>query len=353
MTKRQHIKNSPVERKKKKIYNKNNNNIKSDDESEEEIIEKINYREEYYTIKKWNEHILEIYQMYNITSINELCFALNYYNKIFIDEKEKYKYINKQDYLLIEYKKMENKIKSVKLKNIKKKYKNHINNLNNIDEKLKKLEKEFDDYYNNNLTLCKEISCKTKVGNDISYCIKHMPKVCEKCNHMCDINDKTDRLHYNKKYNIINFCKICANDVYFEDYCEKYKLEHIFYMIDEKEKYYKTKKALSKSLYLNMKRDSDIFNEIENKNELQEKEVLEFLDYNVDDYNEFTKYKLYNRLKRSKDLIETFDEHLKNIKIKTSFYSYISNVQFDAFKKFLYKLLNIDEIENIFRMATL
>ena len=103
-------------------------------------------------------------------------------------------------------------------------------------------------------------------------------------------------------------------------------------------------------MFLNIKRDSELFDEIDDKNTLQEKEVLQFINYNVDDYNKFTKYKLYNRLKRSKDLLETFDENLKNIKIKTSFYSYISNIQYEAFKDFLYRILNIDKFENILKI---
>ena len=46
-----------------------------------------------------------------------------------------------------------------------------------------------------------------------------------------------------------------------------------------------------------------MFTRIENINDLTEKEVLEFVGYNIDDYNDFTKYKLYKRLKRSNDLL--------------------------------------------------
>ena len=56
--------------------------------------------------------------------------------------------------------------------------------------------------------------------------------------------------------------------------------------------FYNTKKILSKSKYLSLKKDKELFDEIENINELQEKEILDFLEYNTNDYNDFTKYKL-------------------------------------------------------------
>ena len=115
--------------------------------------------------------------------------------------------MNKQDYLLLNYRKLEYKIRKIKIKKLKKEFNNHINKINILDEKLKEIEKDFNIYYNNNITICKEMLYKTKVGNDISYCRKHLPQYCEKCNYICNINDKTDRLYYNKKYNIINHCK--------------------------------------------------------------------------------------------------------------------------------------------------
>ena len=72
MTKREYIKTSPIERKKKKIINKNKVIIESEiDENINEIIEKINYKEEYYKVKQWNEIVFNTFQQYNITSINE------------------------------------------------------------------------------------------------------------------------------------------------------------------------------------------------------------------------------------------------------------------------------------------
>ena len=145
MSKREHIKTSPIERKKKKIINKNNNNKMDIDEFEDydfdknkeleidnENIENIDYKKEYYQVKEWNEIVLKTYQEYNVTSINELYFALNYYNKVFLDENKINIKLDKQDYLLINYKKLENKIKSIKLKNMKKKYKKHCDKLKNI-----------------------------------------------------------------------------------------------------------------------------------------------------------------------------------------------------------------------------
>ena len=85
------------------------------------------------------------------------------------------------------------------------------------------------------------MSCKTKVGNDISYCKNYLPQYREKCNYICNINNKTDRLYYNKKYNIFNYCK-------------NYKLEDIFYIIDKNDKFYKTKKASSNRYYLSIKK---------------------------------------------------------------------------------------------------
>lgn len=244
--------------------------------------------------------------------------------------------------LLFKIRSLKNKIQSRKINKYKEKQKK-------FDENLKILEKDFYDIYNSNLIICKYNSCKNKCGNDISYCINHMPKFCEKCNYICDPNNKVDRLHYNKKYNIINYCNNCSQEVYFDDYCKNYKLEDIFYIIDENDKFYKTKKALSKKTYFDIEKDAEILHEIDKPSDLQEKEILDFYGYDTKEYNDFTKHKLYNRIIRSSELLSELGNNLINLKIKPSFYSYISKIQFISFKKILYKLLNIDIIDNMLK----
>lgn len=102
-----------------------------------------------------------------------------------------------------------------------------------------------------------------------------------------------------------------------------------------------------------MEKDSEILHGIDNPSSLQEKEILDFYGYKTDDYNDFTKYKLYNRITRSSELFNEFGDKLLYLKIKPSFYSYIGKIQYLAFKDFLYKILNIEKIDNILNILSL
>lgn len=232
---------------------------------------------------------------------------------------------------------------NIEIKKIKQKSKKFIDEIDSFI-------KEYDDYYNNNLIVCKEKTCNIKCGNDVGFCLKHLPKHCENCNYICNSNDKFDKLHSNKKNGIENYCNSCAQETYFKNFINEYNYKDIIHVIDENDKFYKTKLSLAKQTFLDMEKDAEILHGINNPEDLQEKEILEFYGYKTDDYNEFTKYKLYNRITRSNELLKEFNDKLLYLKVKPSFYSYISKIQFMAFKKFLHKLLNIDDYTNILKI---
>ena len=262
--------------------------------------------------------------------------------KKYEDLEDKYNFIFSElkRFRLIKIKRRQKDISSLNEKNIK------------LNKDLDEIEKEFYEIYNNSLTTCKNNKCKTICADDIGYCLEHMPQACDKCNKIVE-NDKFDRLNKNKKHNIENYCNSCTQETYFQNYIDEYKYEDIIHVIDEKDKLYKTKLSLAKQTYLDMEKDSKILYEIDNPSDLQEKEILEFYGYKTDDYNDFTKYKLYNRITRSSELFNEFGDKLLYLKIKPSFYSYIGKIQYLAFKDFLYKILNIEKIDNILNILSL
>lgn len=193
---------------------------------------------------------------------------------------------------------------------------------------------------NYKLVGCKQYGCKTQCYNDISYCLEHYPDICSECNKVLE---KNKHLVNNKKYGIENCCHSCSYNHYFDYFVKNYDINKVLYTFDENDKLYKTKKAVSRINFLDMKKDTEILNSIENREDLLDKSILELCGYTFTDqipYNKFTKYKMYNRLTRSSILLETFDKKIEYIKLKPSFYAYMGKQEFIAFKNFLEQLLN-------------
>jgi hypothetical protein len=287
-----------------------------------------------------NKLLLKLFKLNSkADNVYEKCKEIT---KKYEDLEDKYNFIFSElkRFRLIKIKRRQKDISSLNNKN--------INLIKDLDE----IEKEFYEIYNNSLTTCKNIKCKTMCADDIGYCLEHMPQACEKCNKIVE-NDKFDRLNKNKKHNIENYCNSCTQEIYFQNYIDEYKYKDIIHVIDENDKFYKTKLSLAKQTFLDMEKDSEILHGIDNPSSLQEKEILEFYGYKTDDYNDFTKYKLYNRITRSSELLNEFGDKLLYLKIKPSFYSYIGKSQYLAFKDFLYKILDINKIDNVFNVMKL
>lgn len=177
--------------------------------------------------------------------------------------------------------------KTIKL-NIKEKI------FNEIDSILDKINKE------HMLVECKNKDCKQLCYDDIGVCLQHYPDICSECDK---ILDRKDKLINNKKAEIKDCCYSCSYKKYFDYFVKNYGIDNILYIFDENSEYNK--------------------------------------------YNDFTKYKLYNRLTRSKDIITSFGrDKLKNIKIKPSFYAYMGKLEYYAFKDFLKVLLESYNINN-------
>lgn len=260
-------------------------------------------------------------------------------------ENKKIKYINLN--FRIDYYKYVKIIKNKFYKNIKKELeyvheikKNNNNIINEIDSILEDINKEY------KLVECKNNDCKHQCYDDIGYCLTHHPDICSVCNQILDKNTK---LINNKKYNIEKCCYTCSYKKYFDYFVKNYKIDDILYIFDENDELYNTKKVISQKNYYEIESDMLILKDIKNRDDLLKKEIIELYGYNFDEnneynkYNDFTKYKLYNRITRSDDLFNTFGDNLKNIKIKPSFYSYMGKQEYVAFKKFLTDLFEKDK----------
>lgn len=322
------------------------------------------YMDLYDGLIKNKKIINDLFNFENIDN-NKLENDDKYYDILFkLDKKERIKLLCKDIEKEFKERKFQRKIEKNKYETSLKIYKKVLKNKCNKEIKIIKdrskkfidemdlFIKDFDIFYNNNLINCKNKGCNILCGNDIGYCLTHLPKHCEKCNKIIESNGY-DKLNTNKKNNIENYCNNCTQEAFFNNYINEYTYKDILYIIDENDKFYKTKMALSKKTYLDMEIDSKILKDIDKPSDLQEKEILEFYGYKTDDYNEFTKHKLYNRITRSSELLEEFGDKILYLKVKPSFYSYIGKLQFLAFKDFLYKLLNINKIDNILKTTIL
>lgn len=54
------------------------------------------------------------------------------------------------------------------------------------------------------LVFCKFPKCGKSCAGDIGYCLEHYPDVCEQCDHICNKNDKYDKLNTNSYYKFNN-----------------------------------------------------------------------------------------------------------------------------------------------------
>lgn len=283
-----------------------------------------------------------------------------YYDILFILPKEKRKKILCKD-IEEQFKKRKNERKLEKNKflasiNIMKKINKHkyFKEIKNIKEKHKEfvhkfdcLEKEFTYFYNNNLTICKEKKCKNKCANDIGYCIDHYPDICDKCNHICDKNNKFDKLNNNKYYQIYNLCNECVVKRHKEIFKEKLPEEKLFHKITDDDKYNELFSTLNfEKLLLNTNiykkliklQEDDGISISDLRNKLTEPKYLEHINIKKEDINFYTKYELWRQFDKSYDLINTFNDKIKYIKISDFRLRKWGTFQFKAFKEHLYEI---------------
>lgn len=303
-------------------------------------------------------------------SLHSKCEEINintdYYDIFFMLPKEKRKeiiYNNefKEEYLKrkrqrnLEKYKYEFNIKYFKRKNKKKlnkelKKPKESNLITDIDLFIS----DFMQYYNNNLVTCKEPKCKEKCGYDIKYCLNHYPEVCEKCNYICDKSNLMDKLTYNKFSEIYNYCNKCTIERHKEIFREKLPEEKLFHQIVEGDEYNELFSTLNfKNLLLN----TEIYNELIklgekdglSKQELREKlcepQYLSYIGMKKEEITLYTRYELWRKYDKSSDLINTFKDKLKYIKITDFRLRKWGTLQYQAFKDYLYDILYKDDEE--------
>lgn len=208
-------------------------------------------------------------------------------------EKKRQKILEKHKYEAnIKYFKIKNKIKLnkelIKLK-VKQKEDSIVNNVD-----------YFMWYYNNNLIQCKQPKCKNKCANDIGYCLEHYPK--DQLFYKINENDKLSKL-----FSTTNFENLLTNIKIYDEMIK----------IGEKE-----------GLFI-----SDL------RNKLTEPEYLSFISMKEEDINSFTKYD------KSADLVNTFKDKIKYIKITDFRLRKWGTLQYNAFKDYLYDIIYKDDPE--------
>lgn len=303
------------------IKNKNNENNSSND------INKINI----LSSSSLNNLEKKIKFINNKNKNNTLRLDVIEFRKDVIKYLLNKKKLKKQRNILLD------EFKTIKL-NIKEKI------FDEIDSILDKINKE------HMLVECKNKDCKQLCYDDIGVCLQHYPDICSECDK---ILDRKDKLINNKKAEIKDCCYSCSYKKYFDYFVKNYGIDNILYIFDENDDLYNTKKAIVQKNYYEIEQDMLILDDIKNREDLLKKEIIELYGYTFDEnseynkYNDFTKYKLYNRLTRSKDIITSFGrDKLKNIKIKPSFYAYMGKLEYYAFKDFLKVLLESYNINN-------
>lgn len=218
--------------------------------------------------------------------------------------------------------------------------------LNKIDSVIK----EFEEEYIDGCIKCNFKNCNEQCHGDVGYCLTHYPAICSNCDKILAKDEKLS--NNNKKYGIENCCYSCSYSKYFDYFVKNYKINDFLYIFDEKDELYNTKKAIVQKNYYEIEQDMLILDDIKDRNDLLKKEIIELYGYTFDEnsefnkYNDYTKYKLYNRLTRSKDILTEFGEKLKNIKIKPSFYAYMGKQEYSAFKNFLKGLLELKNLND-------
>lgn len=281
----------------------------------------------------------------NSNDLNKLEASVKLVKEKFeLDKRKTELFCLKKDYLKkkLTFKTKQKKIKNLleEFKSTKLHFKEHI--FDEIDSILNEINENYE------VINCKHKGCNNQCYNDIGYCSQHYD-ICSECDKVLK-KEKGEFLTNNKKFNIENCCPQCSYKKYFDYFVKNYKIEDIIHHFDENDKLYNTKKIVAKKNYLDMERDVIILDEIKNREDLLEKEILELYDYTFEEdnkykqYNDFTKYKLFNRVTSSKELLTDFGLKLENIKIKPSFYTYMGKLEYAAFKDFLKGLLELDNI---------
>lgn len=340
------------------LYNEDKEKINLDEIND---INHIKFKKQYEKVNKIQTELAEFLLENGLKNQDDLINFIKRHKNNDVSSKNKIIKLKMQIGMHdIKMKSLDLSILSFKYKKTKYKFYKNIKNFhilyNSIKEennkllnKIDSIIKEFEEDYIVGLYKCKIKSCNEQCHEDVGYCLTHYPDICSKCNK---ILGRDERLNTNKKHNIENCCNSCTQELFFNNYVNEYNYKDIIHVLDENDRLYKTKLSLSENNYLDMKKDAKLLNGIDNPSDLLEKEIIELYGYTFDEnsefnkYNDFTKYKLYNRITRSKDLIDDFGEKLLHIKIKPSFYAYMGKQEYSAFKRFLNHLLNKDEIEN-------
>jgi hypothetical protein len=313
------------------------------------LDQKINKKEENINeIEKDNINLLYKHDIYEI-----FCLLPKQKRKELIckDMEEDFKK-RKREIKMDKYKykaniKIFNKILKYKLNKELKEIKERPNDL--IDD-INCLEKEFMYLYNNNLTQCKDPKCKEKCGRDISYCLNHYPDVCENCEHICNpVKDKYDKLTTNKLYNINNLCQECSKESFLNYYRKNYSKDKVFINIEDDNK---LEEILGTMNYEQFLINSKILNELKKvqaEQGLKDSEVKDFLcekkyitkHFGIPEFkiNEFTKWQIYRQITRTDELVKTFKDKIKYIKISQIRFRRMGYTQFQAFKTYLMELL--------------
>lgn len=303
---------------------------------------------EKYMLKRFNEYDI---------GYDDLIPAIKFYNnnkkmQNNINTRYTIKDVNRleRDYNVLHY-----DIKSIKIKNKSKKIKKEINNYKEkakkIDNELKQLENDFYKLYGKSIINCKKNNCKNKCSKDVSYCLEHYPELCNKCDWICDSNNKYDKLTTNKFFNMYKLCQKCTKSKFLEYYRNNYKKDKMFrYVKDEKS----MESILSQINYQEFINSSNIYNKLKELKEEQKMSDSDFKNYlcskdiltNILDIAEEKleenlsfKWQLYRQLSRTDDLIKTFGDKLKYIRFSNIRFRRMGYIQFQAFKEYLFELI--------------
>lgn len=342
------------------LYNEDKEKINLDEIND---IKYIKFKNEYERVNNIQDELAEFLTENGLKDQDDLINFIKKHNKKqdFSSKNQKIKLKFNIGMHEIKMKSLDVSILSFKYKKTKYKFYKKIKDFhnsyniikeenNNLLNKIDSVIKEFEEEYIDGCIKCNFKNCNEQCHGDVGYCLTHYPGICSNCDKILAKDEKLS--NNNKKYGIENCCYSCSYSKYFDYFVKNYKINDFLYIFDEKDELYNTKKAIAQKNYYEIEQDMLILDDIKDRNDLLKKEIIELYGYTFDEnsefnkYNDYTKYKLYNRLTRSKDILTEIGEKLKYIKIKPSFYAYMGKQEYSAFKNFLKGLLELKNLND-------